>query len=85
MLHARSVLPYETSEWREDCAKESRHECKVGFVCSDSTRYDDKLVNKNLFVTEKGEFCNCWRNHYIDEWVPKVEAAMRRLGLSENK
>eukprot|EP00977_Amphora_coffeiformis_P000189 scaffold54_cov158-Amphora_coffeaeformis.AAC.3 len=85
MVHSRSVLPYETSEWSTSCVKESNHECKVGFVCPDSTRYDDRLVNKNMFVDEKGDFCNCWRSQHIDEWVPKLEASLRKLETPKNQ
>jgi len=85
MLHSRSVLPNETREWSTSCVKESKHECKVGLVCSNSTHYDDRLVSKNMLVDENGEFCNCWHNHLIDEWVPKLEAAMHKLETTRNQ
>lgn len=80
MLHARSVLPYETVNWRTACVSESKENCKVGFACSDSTEYVDKLADKKLFVDEQGGYCNCWRNHHIEKWLPKLEAALQKLG-----
>ena len=80
MLHARSVLPYETVNWQTACASQSKENCKVGIPCPDSTEYVDKLVDKNLFTDEKGSYCNCWRNHHVEKWIPRLEAALRELG-----
>ena len=80
MLHARSVLPYETAKWRTACVSKSKDNCKVGIACSDSVEYVDKFVDKNLIVDEDGNYCNCWRNPHIEKWIPKLEAALQRLG-----
>ena len=79
MIHTRSVLPYETADWRTACTSESEKYCKVGIACSDSTVYVDKLVDKNMFVDEQGKYCNCWRNHHVERWIPKLKAALRKL------
>ena len=79
MLHARSTLPHETTGWKTACTKESKDKCRVGFACSDSTTYTDKLVDTNMFVDDQGGYCNCWRNHHIEGWVPKLEEALQEL------
>lgn len=79
MLHARSTLPYETANWRTACVMESKEKCRVGFGCSDNTTYTDKLVDKNMFLDEQGKYCNCWRNHHVEDWVPKLENALLEL------
>ena len=79
MLHARSVLPYETANWRTACVSKSQENCKVGFACPDAAEYTDKLADKNLIVNEQGSYCNCWRNRHIEKWIPKLEAALQTL------
>ena len=79
MLHARSVLGYETVDWQETCKTDAKHNCKVGFACPDSTTYTDKLVDKNKFTDDHGNYCNCWRNQHIDKLVPNLEVALHQL------
>ena len=81
MLHARSTLSHETINWQSDCIVGSKQNCMVGFTCPDSTIYDDKLVDKNMFLDGGGKYCNCWRNPRIDDkWVPNLEVALQQLG-----
>lgn len=78
MVHARSVLPHETANRATACKLMSEETCMVGIVCPNSTPYDDKQVDKNLFTDEKGNYCNCWINDDIENLiVPKLKSAMK--------
>jgi hypothetical protein len=78
MLHARSVLPYETSTRESSCVLNSKLFCPVGIQCPTSTPYIDNLLKKNVFTDEQGQYCNCWSNDHVEkELLPMLEKSMR--------
>ena len=85
LIHARSVLPHETIYRSEMCRSDSKHKCDLGYVCSNSTVWiDDKVehLSQNPFLDEKGNYCNCWVNHHIENnIVPRLEEAARQHRL----
>lgn len=80
LLHAKTVLPYETSTWEANCKHGSKHGCSVGFECPDSTQFIDALHQKNVFQDELGQYCNCWVDPNIEsKWLPRLESALREI------
>lgn len=48
--------------------------------CPDTTRYEDKLLDKNLFMDKNGLYCNCWVNNVIEKrLVPQLEEALAMI------
>jgi len=81
MVHARSVFPHETVSRDTTCQLNATDTCLIGFACPASTPYDDKLLDKNLFVDEDGKYCNCWLNEHVEHWlIPRLEKAVREVG-----
>lgn len=79
MMHTRSILPFETSNFERACVHGSKEDCKVGFECPSTTKFDDKLVGKNAFLDDNGNYCNCWRNSHVDKWIPLLDSALQML------
>ena len=79
LLHARSVLTHETKHWQIACSRQSKQDCKIGFVCPHTTAYKDSLLGKNMFVGQKGQYCNCWKNSHIESWIVKLENTLAEL------
>ena len=80
LVHAKSVLPYETMSRTEKCQTGSKQSCPVGRVCPESTAFNDSIHTLNLFVDENNQFCNCWLNAHVEEyWVPRLERALQSL------
>mmetsp|Transcript_15669 Transcript_15669/g.35950 ORF Transcript_15669/g.35950 Transcript_15669/m.35950 type:complete len:342 (+) Transcript_15669:3-1028(+) len=81
LVHTRSVLPHETKFLKQSCALRSKFTCSVGIACPNTTEFVDKLHKDNVFVDEKGKYCNCWKNNKVELiYVPKLEKM-----LSEHK
>ena len=80
LVHARSVLPHETRYLQQSCFTKSKYTCSVGYVCPDSTPFLDKTHKDNTFVDEKGNYCNCWPNHKIENvYVPQLRTALETM------
>jgi hypothetical protein len=82
LIHARSVLPYETIYRSDMCKSKSKHKCPLGYVCPHSTSWiDDKESPNNLnpFVDDYGHYCNCWVNEQVaSKMVPRLEKTLLR-------
>lgn len=77
MLHARSVLPHETTTRKVSCLLNSELFCAIGMNCPASTSYIDNLLDKNVFTDELGQYCNCWPNEHVEkELLPMLENAL---------
>jgi hypothetical protein len=86
MLHARSVLPEETTNRDSACQLRSNETCLIGTACPDSTVYESKLGDENLLVDNEGSFCNCWINYHVEnKLIPQLEREMERVCASTEK
>jgi hypothetical protein len=81
LIHARSIMPYETMSRDKTCQRDSKDSCPIGVVCPASTPYDDKLLDRNRFADPNtGEYCNCWINDYVEnELIPRLEQALKEF------
>lgn len=77
LIHAKSVLPYETMTRTATCYHASKYTCIVGHACPNSTAFDDNIHQKNVFQDKNGEFCNCWVDAHVETfWIPLLEKAL---------
>jgi hypothetical protein len=77
LVHARSVLPHDTRRRSAECYANSEYTCMMGFLCDDDVEFVDKLHQKNIFHNKDGGYCNCWRNHIVEDiLVPKLEVLL---------
>mmetsp|Transcript_18108 Transcript_18108/g.41727 ORF Transcript_18108/g.41727 Transcript_18108/m.41727 type:complete len:787 (+) Transcript_18108:230-2590(+) len=77
LVHARSVLPYESRRRSAVCSAGSKHNCGIGYLCEDDVEYVDELHGDNVFKNPDGSYCNCWRNKVVEEiLVPKLESLL---------
>jgi hypothetical protein len=84
LIHARSILPHETRRRSAECYSESKYTCMMGYLCEDEVKFVDELHQKNLFRNKDGSFCNCWRNHVVEEvLVPKLERLLEQQMTSD--
>jgi Glycosyltransferase family 92 len=60
LVHAKSVLPYETRVRNTACQLGSKRTCVMGIPCPESTAFVDDNHTQNVFVDEGGKYCNCW-------------------------
>lgn len=77
-MHARSVTPFETLNRDRACKVGSKEKCSVGYACPQTTSFNDKLIEENVFTDTKGEYCNCWVNDVIEtKFVHRLEMNLR--------
>jgi len=62
LVHARSVLPFQTKRRSSECSIGSKFGCMMGFLCDDNVKFVDDLHTDNVFHNANGSYCNCWRN-----------------------
>merc|ERR1719464_870555 len=72
LVHARSVLPFETKRRSSECCLGSKFVCMMGYLCADDVKFSDELHQDNIFHNADGSYCNCWKNNIIEDvLVPK--------------
>lgn len=79
MLHTKSIVTEETSNWRNGC-RLKKPNCKVGVPFPPGK---DNSENTDVFVLrdDLGFTCNCYPHEKIDNyWVGKLEDALKKLG-----
>jgi hypothetical protein len=78
LVHTRSVLPHESQYREQGCQTGSKYGCAVGYVCPDSTPFEDEKHQQNVFVDAEGKYCNCWKNNKVeDELIPRLDAILK--------
>jgi hypothetical protein len=81
LVHTKSVLPHETLQRNAFCKLKSRISCPIGFVCPETTPFEDALHTKNMFQDAGGNYCNCWINEHLEHvLIPRLEDALRDIG-----
>jgi hypothetical protein len=80
MIHAKTVLPHETSARGKTCYTNSSKVCAMGYACPSTTPFDDLTHTKNVFKDINGNFCNCWIDENIENyWIPLLEKSLGGL------
>lgn len=80
LIHAKTVLPSETSMRAKSCFTNSSHVCAMGYACHSTTPFDDLTHTKNIFKDINGNFCNCWIDENIENyWIPLLEKSLEEL------
>mmetsp|Transcript_22047 Transcript_22047/g.25118 ORF Transcript_22047/g.25118 Transcript_22047/m.25118 type:complete len:201 (-) Transcript_22047:147-749(-) len=78
LVHTRSVLPHESQYREQGCQTGSKYGCSLGYVCPDTTPFEDEKHKDNVFVDADGNYCNCWINHRVEDvYVPKLEFLLK--------
>jgi hypothetical protein len=84
LVHARSVLPHETRRIHAECFLNSKVGCMVGHLCEDTVEFIDSKHKDNVFHNPDGSFCNCWKNHVVEDvMVPRLERLLRHHQLDQ--
>lgn len=65
LIHARSIMPYETRRRSVECQVGSKFGCMLGYLCDDSVAFVDKVHKDNVFTNLNGTYCNCWENAVV--------------------
>jgi hypothetical protein len=79
LIHAKTVLPHETSTRAKSCYTNSNKVCSIGYACDSTTQFDDLTHTKNLFTDVHGNFCNCWIDENIENyWIPLLTKSLER-------
>lgn len=77
LIHAKTVLPHETSTRAKSCFANSKKVCSMGYACHNTTPFDDLTHTKNIFKDKDGNFCNCWIDEQIENyWIPLLERSI---------
>jgi hypothetical protein len=77
LIHAKTVLPYETVSRTAVCINASKYTCPVGHECPSGVDFDDSIHKNNLFHDENGKYCNCWVDEHVETfWIPLLEKAL---------
>jgi hypothetical protein len=46
-------------------------------LCDDVIEFVDEHHQENVFHNKDGGYCNCWRNHIVEDFlVPKLEVLL---------
>lgn len=69
LIHARSILPHETRRRSVECKVGSKVSCMLGYICDDSVAFSDQLHKDNLFTNSDGNYCNCWENSVVRDYL----------------
>lgn len=78
LVHTRSVLPHESQYREQGCQIGSKYGCAVGYVCPDSTPFEDEKHQDNVFVDAEGKYCNCWKNGKVEnEYIPRLDSLLK--------
>lgn len=79
LIHARSVLPYETTYRNHSCYLNATFECMIGFPCPQSVDFVDGLSEKNGLSDQAGDFCNCWPDETLETvLIPRLETLLQK-------